>query len=99
MAIDKMKAYEIENPAFFKDIEETVTRQSKPFQIQLYEISQDELIYREEIENPYLDKRSLGPFMYPYKTYVFNTNSIFMNYLFLTERTKLLFMFRRLNGC
>lgn len=26
-------------------------------------------------------------------------NSVFMNYFFLNERTRLLFLFRRLNGC
>jgi hypothetical protein len=30
-AIQRIKTYEIENPDFFKDIEETVTRSSKPY--------------------------------------------------------------------
>jgi hypothetical protein len=51
----------MENPQFFKSIEEVVTRDHKPYEIQLSEVSQNELIYYENIENQYLDKRSLGP--------------------------------------
>jgi len=60
-AFDKMKLYELENPRFFKGIEEVVTRDCKPHEIHLAEIKQDELIYIENIENPYLDKRNLRP--------------------------------------
>ena len=55
-----MKSYEIQNPKFFSSIEETVTRSKKPYEIHLSEIRQDELIYYENIENAYLDKRTLG---------------------------------------
>lgn len=46
-----------------------------------------------------LDRRKLGGHQYTFKRYVFNQESIFMNYLGLTERTRLLFLFRRFNTC
>jgi hypothetical protein len=47
-----------------------------------------------------IDKRHLGPQQYTYKKYVFNyESSLFMRYLHLTEHTRLLFLFRRLNTC
>ena len=55
-----MKTFEIENPMFFGNIEETITRDLKPFELQLAEIRRDELIYSEEVQNLYLDKRNLG---------------------------------------
>lgn len=94
-AYEKMRKYEIQNPYFFPKIEETIKRKSKPFELTLSEIRKDELIYMEKVENPYLDKRTLGA----YKKYVFNTDSILMNYFFLSQRTRFLFLFRRLNGC
>lgn len=51
----------MKNPKFFNKIDETVTRKYHPFEIKLAEIKQDELIYYEYIENPYLDKRTLAP--------------------------------------
>lgn len=39
------------------------------------------------------------PNQFTHRKYVFNINSVFINYLFLNERTRLLFIFRRLNGC
>ena len=94
-----MKAYEMENPTFFQSIEETVCRKTQPYQLHLSEITQDELIYLEQIENPYLDKRKLAAHQYTYRKYVFNMNSFFMNYLFLNQHTRFLFLFRRLNTC
>lgn len=94
-----MKYYEIENPRFFDTIDETITRKYQPYEIHLAEVRQDELIYYENIENSYLDKRNLGPNQYNYRKYVFNMDSIFMNYFFMNEKTRLLFLFRRLNAC
>lgn len=51
----------MKNPQFFTSIDEVVVRDHKPYEIQLAEISQNELIYYENIENSYLDKRTLGP--------------------------------------
>eukprot|EP00347_Sterkiella_histriomuscorum_P010038 403338929 len=100
VAMHKMKTYQIENPKFFREIDEIISRRIKPYQLQLSEITQDELIYKEEVVNPYLDKRTLGYQTYPYKTYVLNQNSLFLNYFFLNAcNTRFLFLFRRLNGC
>ena len=89
----------IEGSIIESSIEERVVREHRPFQLQLSEISQDELIYLEHIDNPYLDKRTLGQNVYTYRKYVFHKQSIFMNYMFLNQRTRMLFLFRRLSGC
>lgn len=53
-----------------------------------------------QAQSSMLDKRHLGPQQYTYKKYVFNyESSLFMRYLHLTEHTRLLFLFRRLNTC
>ena len=61
LAYDKMKHFGIDNPKFFTTVEEMITRKHKPQVIHLTEVRQDELIYYENIENCYLDKRTLGP--------------------------------------
>ena len=68
-------------------------------EIKLTEVSQSELIYYEYLENLQLDKRNLGPNQFYYRKYVFNTDSLFINYFYLNQRTRFLFLFRRLNGC
>jgi len=59
-AFQLIKRYEIRNPKFFPRIEETVTRGSKPHEIFLSEVTHDELVYFEMVQNDYLDKRQLG---------------------------------------
>jgi hypothetical protein len=87
-------------------VKEIVKRDSKPYEIQLKEINGfNEMIYIEEINmnvnfrGQTLDKRFLGPHQYTQKKYVFNIDSIFMNYFYMSETTRLLFLFRRLNTC
>ncbi|CDW90939.1 UNKNOWN [Stylonychia lemnae] len=94
-----MKRYSVENPSFFKSVDETITRNQQPYQLELSEISQDELIYKEIIQNQFLDKRTLGPQVYPYRIYVFNQNSLLINYFLMNGKTRMLWLFRRLNLC
>jgi hypothetical protein len=97
-----------------RKINETLTRPYRPFELELAEVTSDgELVYLEQIgrsfhkNSPFvkfnsyiLDKRQLGPHQFTFRKYVFNIDSIFMqNYLFLNERTRFIFLFRRINTC
>ena len=98
-ALQKLKTYEILDLDFFCNVEELITRPKSTLSLQLKEMKRDELVYVQQIENPYFDKRKLALNQFAYKTYAFNSNSIFLKYLMLSPRTRLLFLFRRLNTC
>ncbi len=110
-AMDKINKFEMIRPDMQEklgsgDVKENVKREYKPYELQLKEINSfNELVYIEEISlkvnsrGQIIDKRFLMPHQYTFKKYVFNVDSIFMNYLYLNETTRMLFLFRRLNSC
>ena len=110
-AMDKINKFEMIRPDMQEklgsgEVKENVKREYKPYELQLKEINSfNELVYIEEISlkvnsrGQIIDKRFLMPHQYTFKKYVFNVDSIFMNYLYLNETTRMLFLFRRLNSC
>mmetsp|Transcript_31009 Transcript_31009/g.30467 ORF Transcript_31009/g.30467 Transcript_31009/m.30467 type:complete len:165 (+) Transcript_31009:280-774(+) len=82
-----------------ENVEEVINRDHFPHRLALTEVKIDELVYKEEIKNEYISKRQLGPNQHLHKMYAFNQDSLLANFFYLGQRTRFLFLFRRVHGC
>lgn len=95
-------------------VNELLQRDTVPKELELCEVTPEgELVYIEEVSpalhkkspfayaspNVIIDKRCLQRNQFTYRKYVFNKDSLFMNWLSLGQHTRMIFLFRRLNTC
>lgn len=95
-------------------VTELLQRETDPKELELCEVTPEgELVYVEQVSrslhkkspfayaspNVIIDKRCLERNQFTYRKYVFNKDSIFMNWLSIREHTRMMVLFRRLNTC
>jgi len=90
-----IEKYRVINPSGYLDINEVILRQTPPTKLHLYGIFEDELIYKESVDEAARNRRRITDV----RKYSINKDSLFMKYFFMTEQTKLLFIFRKFSMC